>query len=107
MIHPPDYSKDFLLYVAASTTTIRTVIAQEDQNDQEHMIYYASKNILNSETRYSHVEKIALATLISVKNVLSLHLVSHHYNTRRPKPYVLHPDLSGAGVKYSRWIVIL
>ena len=26
MIHPPDYSKDFLLYIAASTTTITMVL---------------------------------------------------------------------------------
>ena len=26
MIHPPDYSKDFLLYIVASTTTIDMVL---------------------------------------------------------------------------------
>ena len=66
VIHPPNYSKYFLLYVSASTTTIGMVLAQEDQNDQEHMIYYASKNLLDSETRYSLVEKLALATVIVV-----------------------------------------
>ena len=30
VIHPLDYSKDFLLYVVASTTTIEMVLAQED-----------------------------------------------------------------------------
>ena len=30
VIHPPDYSKDFLFYVATSTTTIGMVLAQED-----------------------------------------------------------------------------
>ena len=32
VIHPPNYSKDFLLYVAVSTTTIGMVLAQEDPN---------------------------------------------------------------------------
>ena len=32
------------------------------------MIYYASKNLIDSETRYSHVEKLALATVIAVQN---------------------------------------
>ena len=30
VIHALDYSKDFLLYLAASTTTIGMVLAQED-----------------------------------------------------------------------------
>ena len=33
MIHPPDYSKDFLLYIAASTTTIAMVLVQENPNN--------------------------------------------------------------------------
>ena len=31
------------------------------------MIYYTNKNIINSETHYSHVEKLALATVIAVQ----------------------------------------
>ena len=31
VIHPRDYSKNFLLYVAASTTTIGMVLSQEDK----------------------------------------------------------------------------
>ena len=43
------------------------VLAQEDQNGLEHMIYYASKNLLDSKTRYSRVEKLALATIIAIQ----------------------------------------
>ena len=67
MIHPPYYSKDFLLYIAASTTTIAMVLVQENLDGQEHMIYYASKNLMDSKTRYSCVEKLALATVIAVQ----------------------------------------
>ena len=31
------------------------------------MIYYASKNLMDSETRYSRVEKLELATVIVVQ----------------------------------------
>ena len=48
VIHPPDYSKDFLLYIAASTTTIAMVLVQENPNGQERVIYYASKNLMDS-----------------------------------------------------------
>ena len=38
VIHPPDYSKDFLLYIAASTTTIAMVLVQDNPDSQEHVI---------------------------------------------------------------------
>ena len=38
MLHPLDYSKDYFIYIAASFTTIRMVLVQEDNNDQEHVI---------------------------------------------------------------------
>ena len=71
------------------------------------MVYYTSKNLIDSETHYSHVEKLALATVIAVQNF-------HHYIMLRtttisadknPMYYILtHQVLEG---KYSRWIVIL
>ena len=67
VIHPPYYSKDFLLYIVSSTTTIAMVLVQENPNGEEHMIYYASKNLMDSETQYSCVEKLALATVIAVQ----------------------------------------
>ena len=67
MIHPPDYSKDFLLYISASTTTIAMVLVQDNLHGQEHVIYYASKNLIDFETHYSHVEKLDLVTVIAVQ----------------------------------------
>ena len=60
------------MYVAPSATTIAMVLVQENLNSKEHMIYYASKNLMDSETHYSHVEKLALATIIVVQKF-------HHY----------------------------
>ena len=67
MIHPSDYSKDLLLYIAASATTIAMVLSQYNLHGQEHMIYYTSKNLLDFETRYSHVENLSLAMVIVVQ----------------------------------------
>ena len=46
VISPPDYSHDFLLYVAASMETIGMVLVQEDEELQEHVIYYLSETLL-------------------------------------------------------------
>ena len=67
MIHPLDYSKDFFLYIDASAATITMVLVQENPNGQEHVIYYASKNLMDSGTHYSRVEKLALAMVIAVQ----------------------------------------
>ena len=56
VIHPQDYSKEFILYIAASATTITMVLVQDNLHGQEHVIYYASKNLMDSKTRYSCVE---------------------------------------------------
>ena len=42
MLSPLDYSRDFLLYMAASQETIGMVLVQEDDELQEHVIYYLS-----------------------------------------------------------------
>ena len=50
VLQPPDYTKDYSLYLAASFSTIGMVFVQTYEQDQEHVIYYASKSLLDSET---------------------------------------------------------
>ena len=54
----PDYTNDDFLYIDAYVTTIGMVLAQENNNDQKHVIYYLSKSLHDSKTIYSHVEKL-------------------------------------------------
>ena len=42
VISPLDYRHDFLLYVVTSLETIAMVLVQEDEEFQEHVIYYLS-----------------------------------------------------------------
>ena len=55
------------MYIFAFATTISMVLVQENIHGQEHMNYYASKNIMDFENRYSCVENLALATVISIQ----------------------------------------
>jgi hypothetical protein len=107
LLHPPEYTKDYILYLVASTSTIAMVLVQEDPNGEEHMIYYLSKSLSGPELRYSHVEKLALAAVIAVQRF-------HHYILLRtttvivdsnPMYHVLTRQVLGG--KYSKWIVIL
>ena len=78
MLQPLDYIKDYSLYVVASLSTIGMVLVHTDENDQEHVIYYVKKSLLDSEIFYSHVKKLAMATVIVVQK--SCHYILLHTN---------------------------
>ena len=66
LLHPPDYSHDFILYLAVSESTIWVVLVQEDDKVQEHVVYYLSRALAGPEIRYSHIEKMALEAVYAV-----------------------------------------
>ena len=59
LMYAPDYQRDFNLYLAATYMTIAIVLVQE-VDGIEHPIYYLSKNLNDTERKYSYVEKLAL-----------------------------------------------
>ena len=61
LLHPPNYNQDYILYLAASHSTIGMVLIQEDESHNEHVIYDLSQNLHPIEIKYTHVEKLALA----------------------------------------------
>ena len=87
--------------MVASLSTIGMVLVQIDKHNLEHVIYYDSKSLLDSETRYSHVEKLALATVITVQKFC--HYILIHttivYDDSNPVYYVLTRQVLGG--KYS------
>ena len=106
-MHPPDYSRDFILYLAASESTIGVVLVQEDDKLQENVIYYLNHALAGPELRYSHVKKLALAAVYVV------HRLRHYILLRtmmvvadvNPFQYVLSQQIVGG--KLNKWIVIL
>ena len=83
------------------------VLVQDDDNGNEHVVYYLSRNLLDTETRYAHVEKLALAAVQAVqrfRHYILLRTVTmvSDYN---PMTYILSRQLLGG--KYSKWILIL
>ena len=100
MLSPLDYSHDFLIYVAASMETVGVVLFQEDEELHEHVIYYLSRNLIDVELRYSHVEKLALATVHAVQRLrhyilLRQNLCIAHIN---PFQFVLTRRMIGGNI---------
>ena len=69
VLSPPDYSCEFFIYVATSMETVGMVLVQVDEELHEHVIYYLSRKLIDVEIRYSHVEKLALATVHAVQRL--------------------------------------
>jgi hypothetical protein len=66
LMYAPDYQRDFNLYLAAADTTLAMVLVQE-VDGTEHPIYYLSRNINDTESKYSYVEKLALAAVQAIQ----------------------------------------
>jgi hypothetical protein len=49
LLHPPNYTKEYILYLVASTSTISMALFQEDPNGEEQVIYYLSKSLSSPE----------------------------------------------------------
>ena len=69
LLHPPYYSHDFILYLDASKSKIGVVLVQEEDELQEHVIYYLSRALVGPGLRYSHVEKLDLAAMYVVQRL--------------------------------------
>jgi len=83
------------------------VLVQDDDDGTEHVVYYLSRNLLDTETRYAYVEKLSLAAVHAIQSFrqsifLSTTTVISDCN---PMMYILSRQLLGG--KYSKWIVIL
>lgn len=83
------------------------VLVQDDDDSDEHVVYYLSRNLLDLEMRYAHVEKFALAAVHAIQRfrhyiLLCMITVVSDCN---PMTYILSRQLLGG--KYSKWIVIL
>ena len=83
------------------------VLIQEDDSNDEHVIYYLSRSLTPTEIRYLHVEKLALAAIQAVQCFRNYILsrkttVISHCN---PMQHILTRQFLGG--KYSKWIVIL
>jgi hypothetical protein len=63
LLQPPNYNKKFLLYLAITESTIGMVLVQKDDLLTKYVIYYLSQGLVGLELNYSHIEKLALATV--------------------------------------------
>ena len=83
------------------------MLVQEDDELQEHVIYYLRRALSDPEFRYSHVEKLALAAVYvfcRLRHYIVLRTTTIVVDVN-PFQYVLSRGIVGG--KFNKWIVIL
>ena len=57
VLEPPKLGRPLNLYLSVIEDALGSMLAQEDEDKQEHVIYYMSKRLKDYETQYTAVEK--------------------------------------------------
>jgi hypothetical protein len=83
------------------------VLIKEDDSHDDHVIYYLSRSLTPTKTKYLHVEKLALAVVQAVQRFRHyiLSCKTTVISNCNPMQHILTRQLLGG--KYSKWIMIL
>ncbi|KAK9901410.1 hypothetical protein M0R45_002151 [Rubus argutus] len=80
------------LYLAATDTAIGALLAQDDEGGVEHPVYYVSRLLGETETRYPRTERVCLALIYAAQR-LRHYFLAHklHLNGKnRPSKILAH-----------------
>ena len=107
VLQPPRSGKPLILYLAIEKEAVGAMLAQEDENVVEHVVYYLSKKFLHYKVNYNLVEKTCLSVFWATKKLqhyfqsYKIQAVSKH----DPLKYLQQtPSLTG---KLARWLILL
>ncbi|KAM2451973.1 hypothetical protein ACFX1W_009356 [Malus domestica] len=64
MLSKPEVGDTLIIYLSISASAVSFVLIRNDGN-VKRLVYYASKALQDAETRYSNIEKLALAMAMS------------------------------------------
>jgi hypothetical protein len=95
---PPNWDKDFDVYVDASNVAIGSILSQKDNDKHDHPIYFASRQLNAAEKNYSITERDALGMIFSVqkfRHYLLRYKFTFHVDHDALKYMINKPQLSG------------
>ncbi|KAM1720355.1 hypothetical protein ACFX12_022039 [Malus domestica] len=96
LLSKPEVGDTLIIYLSVSALAVSSVLIRKDGN-VERPVYYASKALQDAETRYSNIEKLALALVMSARKLRPyfqahsiIMLTNHHL-----RQILQSPDTSG------------
>ena len=106
VLAPPKPRRPLNLYLSIIEDAIGSMLAQEDEDNQEHAIYCLSKRLKDYETQYTAVEKSCYALVWAVQKLKHI-LLAHQVlvvTIMDPLKYLFEkPALTE---KLSRWLIL-
>ncbi|CAL9018618.1 unnamed protein product, partial [Prunus brigantina] len=102
LLSTPEPGDTLMIYLSISTTAVSSVLIQTMEG-AEHPVHYVSKALQDAEARYSDIEKLAFALVVSARR-LRPYFQAHtiHVLTNHPLRQVLQkPETSGKLVKWA------
>ncbi|KAM2810743.1 hypothetical protein COP1_043490 [Malus domestica] len=95
-------TKTLIIYLSVSASAVSSVLIRND-GKVEWPVYYASKALQDAETRYSNIEKLALALVMFARKLCPYFQVySIIVFTNHPFRQILQsPDTSGRMIKWA------
>ncbi|KAM1481795.1 hypothetical protein ACFXTO_034177 [Malus domestica] len=102
LLSKPEVGDTLIIYLSVLALAVSSVLIRNDGN-VEWPIYYASKALQDAETRYSNIEKLALALVMSARK-LHPYFQAHFIIvlTNHPLRQILQsPDTSGRMIKWA------
>ncbi|KAH9687911.1 Ribonuclease H [Citrus sinensis] len=98
----PSEGESLYMYLAVSNSATSSVLVRDD-NGIQRPIYYTSRALADAETRYSNLEKLALALVVSARR-LRPYFQAHEVIVLKNQPLkqtLAKPDVSGRLVKWA------
>ncbi|KAM1256282.1 hypothetical protein ACFX2G_031011 [Malus domestica] len=102
LLSKPEVGDTLIIYLSVSASAVSSVLIRNDSG-VERPVYYASKALQDAETRYSNIEKLALALVMSAQK-LRPYFQAHAIIvfTNHPLRQILQsPDTSGRMIKWA------
>ncbi|KAM1626439.1 hypothetical protein ACFXTN_013441 [Malus domestica] len=102
LLSKPEVCDILIIYLSVSASAVSSVLIRKDGN-VERPVYYASKALQDAETRYSNIEKLALALVMSARKLRpyfqahSIIMLTNHLLQK----ILQSPDTSGRIIKWA------
>lgn len=103
----PTLGKPLLLYVATIKSSLEALLAQHNEEGNDHALYYLSRTMVGVKLNYSPIEKIYLALIFALQKLRHYLLTTmvHLISRADPLKYIMSgPSVQG---RISKWIVLL
>ncbi|XP_075500068.1 uncharacterized protein LOC142538641 [Primulina tabacum] len=98
----PEPEEKLFVYLSTTEYAVSSVLIKEEGSDQKH-VYYVSHALRGPELRYSEVEKIALALIMTARK-LRPYFLSHQIVVLTNSPLgriMTHSEVSGRMIKWT------